>query len=139
MPNALVVAEALSAIGAFSIKGINAVSAAWDEVDFQDDTSCHESDRLIQAMLERLIEEQLVTDAASDDHVGHLYGRWQMPLYALDMKAKAVERSALEAEQERMLWARWVSPTNIRVSGPAVPSPRMFRETRFPEVPPSYR
>lgn len=105
VPNALVVAEALSAIGAFSIKGINAVSAVWDEVDFQDDTSCHESDRLIQAMLERLIEEQLVTDAASDDHVGHLYGRWQMPLYALDMKAKAVERSALEAEQERMLWA----------------------------------
>ncbi|WP_168333808.1 hypothetical protein [Rhizobium anhuiense] len=104
-PNALIVAEVLSAVGAFSIKGINAVSAVWDEVDFQDATTCNESDRLIQAMLERLIEEKLVTEAASDDHVGQLYNRWQMPLYALDMKSKVVERSALEEEQERMLWA----------------------------------
>lgn len=28
-----------------------------------------------------------------------------MPLYALDMKCKVAERSALEEEQERMLWA----------------------------------
>ncbi|MDP9813335.1 hypothetical protein J2W42_006208 [Rhizobium tibeticum] len=104
-PSALVVAEALSAVGAFSINGINAVSAVWDDVDFQDDTKSHESDRLIQAMLERLIEEKLVMGAASDDHVGQLYDRWQMPLYALNMKSKVVERSALEEEQERMLWA----------------------------------
>lgn len=45
VPNALIVAEALSTVGAFSIKGINAISAVWDEVDFQDGTSCHESDR----------------------------------------------------------------------------------------------
>ncbi|PTM88395.1 hypothetical protein [Mycoplana dimorpha] len=104
-PNALVVAEALSAVGAFSIKGINAISAVWNEVDFQDDTSHHESERLIVASLERLIKDKLVTDAANDDHVRHLRGRWQMPLYVLDMKAKAVEREALEEEQERMLWA----------------------------------
>ncbi|TCQ71932.1 hypothetical protein EDF68_1233 [Ochrobactrum sp. BH3] len=104
-PNALVVAEALSAIGAFSIKGINAISAVWNEVDFQDDTSHHESERLILASLEQLIKKKLATDAANEDHVRHLRGRWQMPLYALDMKAKAVEREALEEEQEHMLWA----------------------------------
>lgn len=54
--------------------------------------------------MKRLVDEQLVTEAASEDHVGHLYSRWQMPLYALDMKSKAVDRSALEAEQEHMLW-----------------------------------
>ncbi|EPR21205.1 MULTISPECIES: hypothetical protein [Agrobacterium] len=104
-PDALVVAEALSAFGAFSVKGLNAVSTVWNEMDFQDDTSCHENDRLIQATLQRLIDEQLASEAANEDHVQSLYGRWQMPLYALEMRAKEVDRSILVAEQENMLWA----------------------------------
>lgn len=40
-----------------------------------------------------------------DGSVGQLNDCWQMPLYALDMKCKVAERSALEEEQERMLWA----------------------------------
>ncbi|MCO5154080.1 MULTISPECIES: hypothetical protein [unclassified Shinella] len=104
-PNALIVAEALAAFGAFTVAGLNILSTVWSEVDFQDDTSCHESDRLIGATLNQLAARGLASDEATNDHVTSLYQRWQMPLYALDMKARLVERSALEEEQERMLWA----------------------------------
>jgi len=104
-PNALVVAEALAVLGAFTVDGLNILSTVWDETDFQDDTSCHESERLIEATLDQLVERGLASAEATNDHVASLYQRWQMPLYALDMKAKVVERSVLEAEQERMLWA----------------------------------
>jgi len=104
-PDALVVAEALSVFGVFSVEGLKAVSTVWSEVDFQDETSSHESDRLIEATLQQLIDKHLSSDAANEDHLGSLYGRWQMPLYALDMKAKEVDRSILIAEQENMLWA----------------------------------
>lgn len=104
-PDALVVADALSTLGAFSVDGLNIISSVWSEVDFQDDTTSQESDRLIEATLHRLISHGLAAENATDDHVQRLYGRWQMPLYALELKAKEMERSVLEAEQQNLLWA----------------------------------
>lgn len=103
-PDGLVVAEALAAFGAFSVEGLNIISAVWSEIDFQDETTSKENERLIEATLGQLITQGLAENA-TDDHVRRLYGRWQMPLYALDMKAREIERTVLEAEQERLLWA----------------------------------
>lgn len=104
-PDALVVAEALTVLGTFTVGGLNTISDVWSEADFQDDTFSRESDRLIEATLNRLIDQGLATETGRDNHIQSLYGRWQMPLYALEMKSKDVERSALEAEQVNLLWA----------------------------------
>ena len=102
-PDGLVVAEALAAFGAFGVEGLNIVSAVWSGIDFQDETTSRESERPIEATLRELISHGLAENA-TNDHARGLYGRWQMPLYALDMKAREVERAALEAEQESLLW-----------------------------------
>ncbi|UED35956.1 hypothetical protein [Rhizobium ruizarguesonis] len=102
-PDALVVAEALGVFGAFTVEGLELISSIWSEVDFQDETPAQENDRLIEATLTQLVERKMASESATTDNARDLYGRWQMPLYALDMKAREVARSALEAEQERLL------------------------------------
>lgn len=102
-PDALVVAEALDAFGVFTVEGLELISSIWSEVNFRDETPVQENDRLIEATLTRLFERKMASESATTDNARDLYGRWQMPLYALDMKAIEVARSDLEAEQERLL------------------------------------
>ncbi|MGP4751501.1 hypothetical protein [Agrobacterium pusense] len=74
-PDALLVAEALSTIGAFSKEGLHIISQVWSDVDFHDETTCHESDRLIEATLRTLIDANLPSELATDDHIQILYAR----------------------------------------------------------------
>ena len=48
---------------------------------------------------------QVVTEAASADHVRLLRHYWQLPMYHLDFKEAAVPLETLQADREAQLWA----------------------------------
>lgn len=64
-----------------------------------------ESDRLIQAMVGKLIEAGLPWEAATQKHVDAVYRHWQMPMYDLDLALIQVSLEDLEAEREASFWA----------------------------------
>lgn len=100
---ALELAEAMSALGLFTKKGLKATSEIWGQVEFKGDESHIDAERLTQQLLQRLIAEKLPSDAASQKHVDALYG-WQLPMYDFDFRPIHVSLEELKAEQERLLW-----------------------------------
>ena len=75
----------------------------WGEVEFVDAQGYTERAKLTQAMFERLDAAQVVTEAATTDHVRLLRHHWQLPMYHLDFKQVAVPLETLQAERERQL------------------------------------
>ncbi len=114
-PPALLAAEALSAVGAFSEAGLSIVANIWADVDFsviEREPDKHpqqfaESDRLTQAMLGQLIAAKLPREDATRDHVNALYRDWQMPMYDLDFQPIEVSLAELEAEREAAFWSEY--------------------------------
>lgn len=111
-PPALLAAEALSAVGAFSEAGLSIVAKVWSDVDFsvtEREPDKHsqqfaESNRLTQAMLGQLIAAKLPREDATQDHVKALYRHWQMPMYDLDLQPIEVSLAELEAERDAAFW-----------------------------------
>jgi hypothetical protein len=104
-PTALRVAEALSALGAFSRRGLNATADIWGQLEFRDKQTFADAERLTQQLLKRLVEEGLPSEAATDDDVRALYGSWQMPMYHLDFKSIDVPLAELLEERDAIMWA----------------------------------
>lgn len=102
-PPVLRLAEAMSALGIFTPKGLRATSEVWGKVDFTDARTGCESDALIQELLERADREKLFTAAAENRHVGTLRQAWQLPMYHLDFSMIAVPRDELKRERDRLL------------------------------------
>lgn len=104
-PLVLGLAEAMSALGLFDRRGLQAVSEIWNEVEFVDEENFQDTRRLTNALFERLDAEGLVTEAAEDRHVRALVNNWQMPMYNLDFKELPVPLDDLLAQREAMFWA----------------------------------
>ena len=62
-------------------------------------------EQLRAACQKRLDAAQVVTEAASADHVRLLRHYWQLPMYHLDFKEAAVPLETLQADREAQLWA----------------------------------
>jgi len=103
-PPALRLAEAMSALGIFTPKGVKATAEIWGQVEFKDTESNHEADHLTQQLVKRLIEKGLPVDIATQDDVNPLYA-WQLPMYGCDFTRIDIPLKKLKAEQDRVLWA----------------------------------
>ena len=109
-PHALLVAEAMQQLGLFSVAGLKATSQIWGRVEFKDAANNHDGNRLMEALLERLIAEKLPLETAEQEHVSALYNDWQIPMCNLDLSPIVVSREELEAEQERAYWSEAGDP-----------------------------
>jgi hypothetical protein len=99
-PTALRVAEALSALGIFTHKGLDATAEVWGQLEFRDTETRADAERLTEQLLKRLIAEGLPSGAATQDDADVLYRSWQMPMYRLDFSLVDVPLSELVAQRE---------------------------------------
>lgn len=104
-PSALVVAEAMSALGMFQVPGLKAISQVWGALEFSMDESCQDAERMTEALVTRLIAEKLPNEDATQEHVQALYRHWQLPMYGLEFAMMEVPLEDLEAERDAQLWA----------------------------------
>ena len=83
-PFSLRLAEAMSALGIFTPRGIKATSEIWGKVEFSDREGRADALALINALVKRLFLEGLLSEEATNDHVTELVDYWQLPMYNLE-------------------------------------------------------
>jgi hypothetical protein len=103
-PTVLRVAEALSALGIFSRKGLTATAEIWGQLDFRDNQTPDDARRLTEQLLRRLVAEAVPSEAATNDDAQALYWSWQMPMYHLDFRIVDVPLEELLREREATMW-----------------------------------
>jgi hypothetical protein len=103
-PTPLEVAEAMSALGLFTVSGLMAVSEIWGRVPFSDKETHAQAQALSKELLERVVAEGLPGENAENRHVSSLYDAWQLPMYDFDLKRIEVSLEELRSEQDRILW-----------------------------------
>jgi len=99
-PTALRVAEALSAVGIFTRKGLDATAEVWGQLEFRDTETRADAERLTQQLLKELIAQGLPSANATHEDVNMLYRSWQMPMYHLDFTLIDVPLEDLMAQRE---------------------------------------
>jgi hypothetical protein len=104
-PAVLRIADALSALGVFSHKGLQATANIWDDVTFSDKQNYSHSQILTEQLLTRLIEEKLPTESAKQEHVAWIYNCWQMPMYNIDFSLIPVPLDELQQQRDAMFYA----------------------------------
>lgn len=104
-PSALTLIEALHAVGIFSRAGLEATSEIWGTVDFLSDEHAGNVRELTGRLGDRLDEEKLVTEAATEESVRWFLHRWQMPMYNLDFSLIRSSFEQLQADREAAYWA----------------------------------
>lgn len=104
-PSVLAVAEAMAALGMFSLPGLNATAQVWGALDFVEHESLRDAERLTDQLVERLVTEALPADFATQDHVFVLGRHWPLPMYNVELKMVDVSLEDLKQEQDRILWA----------------------------------
>lgn len=104
-PLALQLAEALSALGIFTRRGLQATSDIWGQVDFVDKEGPAEARDLARLLAEQLELNGLVTEAADESHVRSFYNLWQLPMYNLEFGKIEVSMEKLVAEREAAFWS----------------------------------
>jgi hypothetical protein len=104
------VAEAFSALGIFTPKGLRATSEIWGELEFVDNQDSSDAKCLTRRLLTRLDDEKLITDAAEDVRVQRLYSSWQFPMYDLDFSLSPVSMEELQRERDSLFFAEMGDP-----------------------------
>lgn len=104
-PPVLELAEAMSALGLFDRRGLQALAEIWGQLEFVENENFEDSRRLTRALFDRLNAEQLITEAATDRHASWVQNNWQMPMYNLEFREIPMMLSDLKAQQEAMLWS----------------------------------
>ena len=95
--------EAMSMLGIFTPGGLKATSEIWDQVEFADQERPADARRLMRELVNRLTQEELPSEKATEQHVNSLFTFWQLPMYNLDFKMIPVSMEELEAEREEQL------------------------------------
>jgi hypothetical protein len=103
-PMVLEIVEALSAVGVFSRKGLDATAEIWGQLDFKDTQTHADARRLMKQLWERLVTEKLPSEATTQQDVNVLYEYWHMPMYNLDFKLIDVPLAELQEEREAIMW-----------------------------------
>ena len=104
-PKSLILAEAMAVLGIFTLTGLKATSEIWDQVEFAEQQGPADGRRLTRELVNRLIQEELPGEKATDEHVRTLFRFWQLPMYNLDFKKIPVSLEELEEEREHQLWS----------------------------------
>lgn len=99
-PSALMLVEALEAVGVFSRAGLEATSEIWGTVDFLAKEHGGNVRGLTKRLGERLDAEGLVTEAATDERARWFHHYWQMPMYNLDFGLLPASLEQLEVDRE---------------------------------------
>jgi hypothetical protein len=102
-PPSVRVLEALSALGVFSGDGLRIANDVWGETEFVGGVGAQESDRLIQLMVGRLLEQRLPQEHAKQDDISLLYNSWQFPMYNVELTKIPVTLEELNAERESQM------------------------------------
>jgi hypothetical protein len=92
-------------MGAFTRQGLDIVSSVWSQTEFVDVQHWSDTERLTHEMLVALDHAKLITDTASDNQVGLLYNRWQLPMYRIELKRIEVPLAELQTEREANFWS----------------------------------
>jgi hypothetical protein len=99
-PTALRVAEALSAHGILTRKGLDVTGKVWGQLEFKDNETRDDAERLTDELLKQLISEGLPSAAATSHDLNALRRLWQMPMYHLNFKIDHVPLDDLVAERD---------------------------------------
>ena len=102
-PPALRLTKAMSALGMFSLEGLRAVSEIWGTTTFSTVEDRRMALSLTRQLVKRLVEADIPTQSATDDHVSALVDLWQLPMYDFDFGLINVPLAELKEEQERIL------------------------------------
>ncbi|WP_299614947.1 hypothetical protein [Pelagibius sp.] len=103
--HALSVAEAMSALGMFTIEGLKATSEVWGQVAFTSMEGHSDAEHLTKELLRRLVSERLLSEDVTQADVNVLFDRWQLPMYDFDFSPIHASRVELRAEQQSILWS----------------------------------
>ena len=99
---ALNVAEAMHALGFFTLTGVTVTSDVWSESYFLKDTAgvCEypRFDVLVDSNIRLLREEGLITEYTKQVHPWTVRRLWQLPMYDLDLSPIPVDLETLEGE-----------------------------------------
>ncbi|RUV67246.1 hypothetical protein EOA50_29680 [Mesorhizobium sp. M1A.F.Ca.IN.020.30.1.1] len=96
---------ALRDFGAFTRAGLDVVSDVWSRLDFKDEVSATEADRLSHEMALALQTTGLITEQANEDQLGYLYRSWQLPMYRMDFKRIEVPLDELKDQRDANFWS----------------------------------
>ena len=99
-PKALCVAEALSAYGIFTRKGLDATAQVWGRLEFKDNETRADAERLTEELVKQLMSEGLPSAAATPNDLNMLRRLWQMPMYHLDFGKVDVPLEELRAQRD---------------------------------------
>ena len=102
-PTVLKLAEAMSLLGMFSLRGLEITAETWATVEFKDKESFREANALTRTLIERLVAEKLPADQAEQEHAQLLFAEWPLPMYHLDFRLIQVPLEDLKNEQNRLL------------------------------------
>ncbi len=99
------ICKALEAFGAFSREGLNHVSDAWNDIDFEGKANHQDAKNLTDNMAKKLEEARLISESATEEQFGTLYHEWQLPMYRMDFARIHVSLKELREERDRNLWS----------------------------------
>ncbi len=103
-PVVLKLAEAMSLLGMFTLRGLEVTAKTWGNTDFKDKESYPQASALTRILIERLISKRVTSDQAEEKHVHLLFSEWPLPMYNLDFGLIQVSLKDLRDEQERLMW-----------------------------------
>jgi len=103
VPAVLMVVNALSALGVFSVSGLVGAAEIFGQISFADNVSASEHDKLIDALLSRLNSENTIPASATQKNLTTAYHGWQLPMYDFDFKLIGVPIDELERERNALM------------------------------------
>ena len=104
-PLILKLTRAMSVLGLFSLKGLNATSEIWEQMTFLSVEGAADALHFTRQLVNRLVVEEVPTEAASEENVKTLINLWQLPMYDFDFGLIEVPLDELKDEQERILFS----------------------------------
>jgi hypothetical protein len=99
-PMAFQIADALSALGVFTLAGVKILHDVWGATPITPATRWEITFENHKPLLEALQRASLCTDRASQDHVNTIANFWQMPMYGMDFREIEVPLEELWAAQD---------------------------------------
>jgi hypothetical protein len=104
-PIALAVAEALSANGILTRKGLDVTAEVWGRLEFKNNETRADAERLTEELLTQLNSKGLSSAAVASNDLNALRWSWQMPMYHLNFKMDHVPREDLVSERDAKVGA----------------------------------
>ena len=99
-PPSLVLVEAMTMLGIFTLQGLKATSEVWGKVEFAGLEDRSIARELIRELVDRLVQEDLPRGDSVNPYMQTLFNYWQLPMYNLDFKKISVSMKQLLAERE---------------------------------------